>query len=140
MTATTPAAAGHGQLNERGVRGFGLELVLDLAGCDLAAIDSRDELAAYLEQLVEKIDMTAYGAPHLVRFGEGELAGWTGIQLITTSSITMHLAPADRTGYVNIFSCKVFDPAAATEFTVGFFGARQYTARVLERTAPKVEA
>lgn len=135
MTAWAPTTA----VTERGVPGFGMELRLNLAGCDPRAIDSRDELAAYVTLLVEKIGMTAYGAPILVNFGEGDLAGWTVVQLITTSNITMHLAPADRTAYLNIFSCRYFDPDVATAFTLDFFGASAYTSDVTDRTAPRVE-
>lgn len=41
--------------------------------------------------------MTTYGKPIVEYFGEGALAGWTVIQLITTSNINLHAVPADNT-------------------------------------------
>jgi len=35
--------------------------------------------------------------------------------------------------FVNIFSCKEFDPKQAEEFTVRYFGAAEYKSTVIER-------
>jgi S-adenosylmethionine/arginine decarboxylase-like enzyme len=127
------------ELNDRGVRGFGMELALDLAGCDPEVLDSAAKLTEYVRKLIEKIGMTAYGDPIAANFGEGDLAGWTVIQLITTSNINLHASPADRSAHINVFSCKAFDPATATAFTLEFFGAAAYTRHLLDRTAPQIE-
>src|SRR5689334_2218594 len=73
---------------------FGMELLLDLGGCDRSVLDDPHRIRGYLSEVVDRIGMTAYGAPLLVNFGQGELAGWTGVQLITTSSIGLHAVPA----------------------------------------------
>lgn len=129
-TATDP------ELNERGVTGFGMELQLDLAGCDLTALDSQDELITFVTLLAERIGMTTYGDPLAVRFGEGNLAGWTVVQLITTSNINLHAVPANKTLFLNVFSCRRFNPPEATEFAVEFFRATNHKATVVDRTAP----
>jgi S-adenosylmethionine decarboxylase len=122
--------------NGRGVPGFGMELQLDLAGCNPEVLDSADALIDYVTLLAERIGMTTYGKPIVEYFGEAELAGWTVIQLITTSNINLHAAPADGTAFINVFSCRAFDPDVATQVSVEHFGATVHTARVTERTAP----
>lgn len=124
------------ELNERGVPGFGMELQLDLAGCDLVVLDSRDDLIVFMSLLAERIGMTTYGDPIAVRFGEGDLAGWTVVQLITTSNMNLHAVPANQTLFLNIFSCRRFNPKEATDFAVEFFHATNHTATVVNRTAP----
>lgn len=104
---------------------FGMELVLDLADCDPVSIRSKDSLAAYARELCRVIEMTPYGEPFLARFGlaHPKTAGYSLVQLIETSSITAHFSEERNRAYVNIFSCKYFDPAMATEFTREFFQA-----------------
>jgi len=114
---------------------FGMELVLDLEGCDPAAIRSRDKLAEYARELCRVIDMKAYGEPLLVRFGlaEAKTAGYSLVQLIETSSITGHFSEAWNKAYLNIFSCREFDAEQAAAFTMKFFGAKDANQRVLTR-------
>jgi S-adenosylmethionine/arginine decarboxylase-like enzyme len=121
----------------RGLHGFGMELALDLADCDPQVINSPDELCAWATLLCEHIGMTAYGDPIVHHFGEDQLAGWSIIQPITTSDLKVHAVDADNTAFVNVFSCKAFDPEAAAAFTVDFFRARRHTATVLQRRAPQ---
>lgn len=135
MTAEVTATPA---VNERGVPGFGMELQLDLGGCDRDILASRDDLIIYVTLLAEGIGMTTYGDPLAVLFGEGKLAGWTVVQLITTSNINLHAAPASGALHLNVFSCRRFDPAAAIAFSLTFFRAKAHTARTVERTAPPV--
>lgn len=104
---------------------WGRELVLDLAGCDLATITSHAALAQFSVDLCKVIDMEMYGPPILERFAldNPDAAGFTLLQLITTSSITFHFSERKRTAYGNVFSCKWFDADEATAFITRFLGA-----------------
>jgi len=55
------------------------------------------------------------------------------VQFILTSSIVIHTLDQLRAVYVNIFSCKDFDPKTAEKFTVEWFGAAECSARFIER-------
>ena len=103
-----------------------MELVLDLVGCDPDTIRSKERLVAYPGELCRVINMTPYGEPFVERFGLAgtKAAGFSLVQLIETSSITGHFSEASNRAYINVFSCKDFDPAIATEFTRRFFTAR----------------
>ena len=52
---------------------------------------------------------------------------------ISTSSIIIHTLDQLGAVYVNMFSCKGFDPKLAEKFTVKWFGAGDCSARFIER-------
>ncbi len=116
--------------------GFGIELVLNLAGCDPAIINDPAAIQAWALELCERINMIAHGEPFVHHFGEGNLAGWSVIQPITTSDIKVHAVDVDRSAFINVFSCRAFDTEEATRFTVARFAARAYEVTVLQRRAP----
>ncbi|UVI33745.1 S-adenosylmethionine decarboxylase [Paenibacillus spongiae] len=60
----------------------------------------------WIGQLVNDIDMVAFGECHCYRFGEGDEVGLSAVQLIMTSSITLHTNDSCREGYLDVFSCK----------------------------------
>jgi S-adenosylmethionine decarboxylase len=124
------------ELNNRGLTGFGMELQLELGGCDPVIINSASELAIWAVLLVEEIGMTAYKDPVVDYFGEGELAGITIYQRITTSNINLHAVPADNSAFINVFSCKRFPAERAINFCVDFFHASAHTFAVRDRRAP----
>lgn len=137
---TTTAAHPDTAPDSRGIDGFGMELLLDLAGCNPDVITSAALLKAWTATLADAIGMTAWGEPIAAHFGEGDLYGWTVIQLITTSNISVHAVDGTNDAHINIFSCRAFDPDAATALTVDFFGATAHDARVIQRRAPRKES
>jgi S-adenosylmethionine/arginine decarboxylase-like enzyme len=58
----------------------------------------------------------------LDRFGDGELEGWSALQFIETSSITLHADEVFGRCFVDVFSCRPFDPNLAAEIAVEHFG------------------
>jgi S-adenosylmethionine decarboxylase len=104
---------------------FGMEVILDLYDCNLETIRSKEKLQEYTRELCQVIGMTPYGAPFAERFGlnEAKTAGYSIVQLIETSSITGHFSEEWNSAYINIFSCKEFDPKQAAEFSKDFFEA-----------------
>ena len=51
------------------------------------------------------------------------MSGFSMTQLIETSLISAHFANQTNTTYLDIFSCKFYDPQKAADFARGFFGA-----------------
>lgn len=114
---------------------FGTELILDLFGCNLKIISSRKKLREYTDTLCKLIKMEKYGKPLIVYFGEKNpyTKGYSLVQLIETSSITGHFSDLWNTAYINIFSCKPFDPKITKEFTRKFFQAKKIKSRFIIR-------
>lgn len=107
---------------------WGLLSSIDLHDCDPALIRDADAIQKFVYELCELIGMKRFGECHVVHFGEEErVAGYSMFQLIETSCISAHFANATNTTYLDIFSCKYYDPKVAAEFAKQFFKARDYT-------------
>jgi S-adenosylmethionine/arginine decarboxylase-like enzyme len=116
-------------------RVFGYELIMDLYDCDLEAMRSKKKLAEYVDKLCALIKMEKYGKTLLEYFGtqKPHTKGYSLLQFIETSSITGHFSEQWRISYINIFSCKSFDPAVAKRFTKKFFKAKHAKTRFIVR-------
>lgn len=80
----------------------------------------------FLIGIVKKIDMKAFGEPTVVRFGDNpDITGFSIAQLIKTSMISGHFAETTNTAFIDIFSCKEYNPATAVEYCKEFFGAKE---------------
>lgn len=107
---------------------WGYHLSIDAAGADLASISSHDNIQAFARELVKRIDMVAYGEPQTVRFGSGNKAGITLVQLIETSNIMCHFVEDDGRGdgkgsyYLDVFSCKTFNNDDVIKCCEDYFG------------------
>lgn len=104
-------------------RYWGYHLMLDCADCDEYAIRDRDVIYNFTKQLVKDIDMVAYGEPQIVNFGTGNKAGYTLVQLIETSNICAHFVNEEKAIYLDVFSCKEFDPAVVKKLVRQYFDA-----------------
>lgn len=95
------------RINVEGVIYYGKHLILTARQCNENLLD-KAKMAAFLRQLVDKIDMVAFGDPIVERFGQGIEIGLSGVQLIETSAITFHTNDQARDMYLDVFSCKTF--------------------------------
>ncbi len=119
---------------------YGVELILDLHGCDSSTF-TRDSITGYFERLCELIDMQRealhfwddIGLPEDEKQTSPHTQGTSAVQFILTSSIIIHTLDQLNAVYVNMFSCKEFDPELAETFTVEWFGADDCSARFIER-------
>lgn len=116
---------------------WGQHLVLDIAGCDHEAIQSKDTVRDWVKDLVKRIDMVAYGEPVIEHFATHDplKAGISCVQLIETSNICCHFVPHDNTAYVDVFSCKPFDVETAKQCFRDYFGGTSYRLTYLTRQA-----
>lgn len=94
---------------------WGRHLVLDCSTCELEAIRNKETLQKFCADLVASIGMVPYGEPVLEHFATHlpEAAGYSLVQLIETSAVTGHFCDASGDAYLDIFSCKDFDPKIA---------------------------
>lgn len=102
---------------------WGKSISLDLFGCNLEKISNPDVIVAYVQQVIKEINMVAHGPCHIERFGEGSLEGYSALQFIETSSITIHCDEPEKRAFIDIFSCKDFDVDHAAEFSKKYFEA-----------------
>jgi S-adenosylmethionine/arginine decarboxylase-like enzyme len=109
---------------------YGYELVLDLHGCNPRRFNRKD-IDDYFTELCQRIDMQKcevhfwddVGVQPEERQTYPHTKGTSAVCFILTSSIVIHTLDILKTVYVNIFSCKDFDPDLAAAFTRDWFEA-----------------
>jgi S-adenosylmethionine/arginine decarboxylase-like enzyme len=118
----------------RTIGAWGLLSSLDIKQADPDLIRSREAITRYIIELCDRIGMRRFGDPRIVHFGEAEaVAGYSMTQLIETSLISGHFANQTGNVYIDIFSCKVYDPYGAADFTRDFFKGRDCLVNILFR-------
>ena len=123
------------------IKAWGMLTSLDIKGCDTNKIEDPETIKKWIIDLCELIDMKRFGGPTIIRFGaEKRVEGYSAFQLIETSAISGHFGIDDETGegygYIDIFSCKHFDPWKAAEFTKDAFGGNDdYKVNTIYRKA-----
>jgi len=102
---------------------WGIASAIDIYNCDPHKIRSADTIRRFVVELCELIEMKRYGETTVVHFGEDErVAGYSMIQLIETSLISAHFANLTNTTYLDVFSCKPYEPEVVRSFAQDFFG------------------
>jgi S-adenosylmethionine/arginine decarboxylase-like enzyme len=109
-------------------KAWGLCTAVDLHDCNPELIRDAEYIRRYVVELCDLIGMKRYGECQVVNFGEGRVAGYSMVQLISTSLISGHFANETNQAYLDIFSCKGYDPAVVESFSKEFFGARRSVA------------
>ena len=108
---------------------WGVAASIDIYNCNPVTIRSAERIRQFVVELCDLIEMRRFGETHVVQFGEDErVAGYSMMQLIETSLISAHFANQSNTTYLDVFSCKPYDPEVAADFAQRFFeGSRIIT-------------
>lgn len=114
---------------------WGHHLLLNARGCVSKTIRNNLTIEAFSRELVKKIDMVPYGEPQVVMFGTGNKKGYTLVQLIETSNITGHFVEETDDMYLDVFSCKTFDPKTVKEVVDYYFAPRDVDTKFVSRDA-----
>jgi S-adenosylmethionine/arginine decarboxylase-like enzyme len=132
MAETVSDAEIVAEFRQRGC--WGLYTSVDMKGCDPAAIRDAEKIRQFIVELCDLIDMKRFGEPQVIHFGPCEkVAGFSMTQLIETSLVSGHFANETNAAYLDIFSCKEYEPSKAAEFCKSFFGAESVKYQVLFR-------
>ncbi len=107
---------------------------VDVYDCDPKIIRCRDSIKKYVIELCDLIDMKRFWDTEVVHFWEDEKVAWYSMtQLIETSLISGHFANATNASYLDIFSCKEYDPNVVWEFSQDFFKWKYHKKKVTPR-------
>lgn len=120
-------------MSENEQKPWGKSAAIDLSGCAHERLIDPELLKNFVAEIIKIVDMEAHGPCYVDRFGEGELTGYSAMQFIKTSTITVHLDEVGNRAFVDIFSCKNFDADKAANFSKDFFAAETAKLTVLER-------
>ena len=103
---------------------WGLSTAIDLHSCNPELIRDANQIKEFTIELCKLLKVKRFGECIVVHFGEAEeIAGYSLVQLIETSLISGHFANKTNHAYIDIFSCRYYDPTIAIDFCSGFFEA-----------------
>jgi len=104
---------------------WGIYTAVDLKECNPQTIRDAEKIKQFVIELCELINMKRFGDCVVVNFGEDEkVAGFSMTQLIETSLISGHFANLTNAVYLDIFSCKYYEPHVVAKFAKKFFEAK----------------
>jgi len=102
---------------------WGIASSIDIYHCNSEKIRCPDTIRRFVIELCNLIGMKRFGETTVIHFGEEErVAGYSMVQLIETSLISGHFANQTNTAYLDVFSCKSYDPDIVRDFAEEFFG------------------
>ena len=101
---------------------WGIASAIDIYNCNPVKIRDADVIRRFVVELCDLIEMKRFGETQVVHFGEDErVAGYSMVQLIETSLISAHFANQTNAVYLDVFSCKPYDPEIVELFAREYF-------------------
>ncbi len=123
------------------MKNYGKELILDLHDVKNIHLFNRKDLEHFFIDLCDLIDMEREDlhfwdetyTPEAEKYTEEHLIGTSAVQFIRTSNIVIHTLDVMKRVYLNIFTCKDFDPEVAKEFCRKYFNGTVVNYHVIDR-------
>jgi len=112
---------------------WGRSTSLDLHRCDHSSITNPTQIRKFVKELIKELKMKKVGPTRIKRFGHGKLRGYSMIQFIETSTIVAHFDEFADRAFIDVFSCKKYNPKLVTVFCKKFFHAGKTISYVEER-------
>jgi S-adenosylmethionine/arginine decarboxylase-like enzyme len=120
--------------DEQHIEPWGLLSCIDLYKCDPKKIRDASAIKRFVMELCDLIEMKRFGETQIVNFGEDErVAGYSMTQLIETSLVSAHFSNQNNTTYLDVFSCKLYDPQKVVDFAKAYFRAKDVHVQVVRR-------
>ncbi len=113
---------------------WGVLTSVDIYKSDPEIIRDAKKIEQFVYQLCDLIDMKRFGECQVVHFGKDKkVEGFSMTQLIETSLISGHFANALNRVYLDIFSCKFYEPRKIAEFATSYFKGDNYKIQIALR-------
>jgi S-adenosylmethionine/arginine decarboxylase-like enzyme len=116
---------------------WGYHAIVNAFKCPTHLINNKLIIHDFAKDIVKQINMVAYGQPMIQHFGDGNKAGYTLVQLIETSNITGHFCDESGDAYLDIFSCREFNPQVVKNVIQYHFHPQSLDLKMLTRQAGK---
>lgn len=116
---------------------WGYHIMYDCSKCNKKNIKSEINIRNFLDEILQVTKMKKLGEPKFenLQIGDKNLYGFSCVQLIHTSSITAHFIDLSGNAYIDIFSCKEFDPEVVTKCIYKYFSPKKVNKHFLIRDA-----
>ncbi|MCK5163144.1 MAG: adenosylmethionine decarboxylase [Desulfobacula sp.] len=113
---------------------WGVLTSIDIYKSDPQIIKDAKSIERFVYELCDLIDMKRFGECRVVHFGKDKkVEGFSMTQLIETSLISGHFANALNTVYLDVFSCKFYEPREVAQFAMSFFKGDHYKMQIALR-------
>jgi S-adenosylmethionine decarboxylase len=128
---------------------WGVLTSVDIYDCVPEILGDAKMIEKFVTALCETIGMKPLGNCQVVRFGADDIGaddigadeiggnekadGYSMTQLIETSLISGHFVNATHTAYLDIFSCKFYEPRDVAQFAMSFFKGGHYKMQIALR-------
>ena len=116
----------------------GQELIIDAKECQ-GILDNKEIIEKFITELcdlcnMKKVgDMVAEYFPYTQYNIDHDLCGFTIVQVISVSSITIHIAEISKTIYFNFHTCSYLDDNKVVELFKSYFQPKSLRRRVINR-------
>lgn len=121
---------------------WGYHLLIDCQSAPIEKITDKENIRQFVRELVERIDMVAFGDLWIERFAthDADKAGISFVQMIETSNITGHFVEKSGNFYIDVFSCKPFEVEVVMATINQFFRPSKSFVDFVYRDADRSEA
>ena len=122
---------------------FGKHFIIDADDC-LGEVKERKHIQEFIDVLVSKLDMKKKGETVFEYFEdndynrERDIVGWSVVQIISLSSIVIHINEISRTLYLDVFTCGDLDELMVTLLLSEYFRPKKIKKQMITRDARKL--
>ncbi len=113
---------------------WGVLTSVDIYKADPELMQNAEGIERFVYELCDLIDMKRFGECRIIHFGnDKKVEGFSMTQMIETSLISGHFANASNRIYIDVFSCKFYEPRQVAEFATSFFKGNNYKIHIAMR-------
>ncbi len=122
---------------------FGKHFIIDADDC-LGELKERKHIQEFIDVLVSKLDMKKKGETVFEYFEdndynrERDIVEWSVVQIISLSSIVIHINEISRTLYLDVFTCGDLDELMVTLLLSEYFRPKKIKKQMITRDARKL--
>ena len=119
---------------------FGIHFILDADQCE-GDLKDKKHIQSFIDTIVDKLEMKKKGETVFEYFEdndynrERDIVGWSVVQIISLSNITIHINEISRTIYLDCFTCGDLDDSKVTLLVSDFFKPTKIKKQIIYRDA-----
>ena len=119
---------------------FGQELLLDAYNCQ-GFLNKKEYIQLFIDELVMKTGMKKKGKTIFEYFEktdynvERDIVGYSVVQIISLSNITLHINEISKSVYLNFFTCGELNDKLVVKIFKNYFDPEHFRISIVERDA-----
>lgn len=113
---------------------WGFHLLVNVSGMN-EKMDSVKDIEKFYDELIKELKMKKLTDFFSIKVHGEDGRGISVFQMITTSHISMHFDDDHRCGYLDIFSCKSFEPKIVVKMIEKYFKPKKIATQFIYRDA-----